>query len=87
MPTKSIIALPLAVGAVLILSPQPSLALQKRFGAADGDACTVRTLPDGTKVPGKVEGLECCSNTDANDCVVILKPFPGLSGSPTIKRN
>lgn len=43
---------------------------------ADGDACIVRTNPDGTTVPGTVKGLECCSKTDTSDCVVILKPFP-----------
>lgn len=43
---------------------------------AEGDACTVRTNPDGTKVPGTEKGLECCSTKDATDCVVILKPFP-----------
>lgn len=44
---------------------------------ADGDSCTVRIKPDGTKVPGTEKDGECCSNTDSNDCVIILKPFPG----------
>ena len=44
--------------------------------AADGDACTVRTNPDGTTVPGTEKGLECCSTANPTDCVVILKPFP-----------
>ncbi len=44
--------------------------------SAEGDECTVRTLPDGTKVPGKEKGLECCATADPNDCVVILKPLP-----------
>lgn len=43
---------------------------------AEGDACTVRTKPDGTNVPGTEKGLECCSTADPKDCVVILKPFP-----------
>ncbi len=43
---------------------------------AEGDACTVRTNPDGTKVPGKETGLECCSTSNPSDCVVILKPLP-----------
>lgn len=43
---------------------------------ADGDACTVRTNPDGTTVPGTVKGLECCSTASPDDCVIILKPFP-----------
>ncbi len=51
----------------------------RRFGSlgADGDSCTVRTNPDGTSVPGTEKGLDCCSNADPNDCVMILKPFPG----------
>jgi hypothetical protein len=44
---------------------------------AEGDSCTVRTNPDGTKVPGTEKGLECCSTANPTDCVVILKPFPG----------
>lgn len=49
-----------------------------RFGGlgANGDACTVRTNPDGTTVPGTEKDGECCSNADSNDCVLILKPFP-----------
>ena len=43
---------------------------------AEGDACTVRTNPDGTTVPGTEKGLECCSTANPTDCVVILKPFP-----------
>lgn len=44
---------------------------------AEGDACTVRTNPDGTTVPGTEKGLECCSTADPTDCVIILKnPFP-----------
>lgn len=50
---------------------------------ADGDACTVRTNPDGTTVPGTEKGLECCSTADPNDCVIILKPFPSFSYSLT----
>ena len=46
---------------------------------ADGDACTVRTNPDGTTVPGTEKGLECCSTADPSDCVIILKPFPKFS--------
>ena len=49
--------------------------LRIRFGA-EGDACTVRTNPDGTTVPGTEKGLECCSTAKPTDCVVILKPFP-----------
>jgi len=48
----------------------------RRGLAADGDACTVRTLPDGTKIPGTVNGIDCCSTADPTDCVIILKPFP-----------
>ena len=48
-----------------------------RWGVAvEGDACTVRTNPDGTTVPGTEKGLECCSTANPTDCVVILKPFP-----------
>jgi len=44
---------------------------------ANGDSCTVRTNPDGTKVPGTEKDGECCSNSDSTDCVIILKnPFP-----------
>lgn len=43
----------------------------------DGDSCTVRIKPDGTKVPGTEKDGDCCSNADPKDCVVILKPFPG----------
>lgn len=49
----------------------------RRGLAVDGDACTVRTLPDGTKVPGTEKSGECCATADPNDCVIILKnPFP-----------
>lgn len=43
---------------------------------ANGDSCTVRTNPDGTKVPGTEKDGECCATADTTDCVVILKPFP-----------
>lgn len=44
---------------------------------ANGDSCTVRTKPDGTKVPGTEKDGECCATADPTDCVIILKPFPG----------
>lgn len=52
-----------------------SSELRIRF-SAEGDACTVRTNPDGTTVPGTEKGLECCSTATPTDCVIILKPFP-----------
>jgi len=58
-----------------------SAALSRGGLGVDGDACTVRTNPDGTKVPGTVSGLECCSTAKPTDCVIILKPFPGGSFS------
>ena len=61
-----------------------SAALRIRGGlGANGDACTVRTNPDGTKVPGTEKDGECCSNADTTDCVIILKPFPSWSYSFT----
>lgn len=44
--------------------------------AVNGDSCTVRIEPDGTKVPGTEKDGECCSNSDSTDCTIILKPFP-----------
>jgi hypothetical protein len=52
----------------------PSSARQANVGA-DGDACSIET-PDGSTIPGKVKGLECCRVSDPDDCVVILKPMP-----------
>lgn len=58
---------------------QAKSALRASGGlSADGDSCTVRTNPDGTTVPGTVSGLECCATADSKDCVIILKPFPGV---------
>jgi hypothetical protein len=54
-----------------------SLALRTQVaagGLTDGDSCTIER--NGLKIPGKVNGLECCSVLDTKDCVVILKPFP-----------
>lgn len=55
-----------------------SAELRIRTGlGVDGDACTVRTKPDGTTVPGTEKDGSCCNDADPNDCVVILKnPFP-----------
>jgi hypothetical protein len=58
--------------AVSVLTPWPSVARQKGLGA-NGDACTVRT-----GVPGSEKDGECCSTSDPKDCVIILKPFPGV---------
>lgn len=57
-----------------------SAPLMTRSGlGANGDSCTVRTKPDGTKVPVTEKCGECCATADPSDCVVILKPFPGSS--------
>jgi hypothetical protein len=55
-----------------------SAALMKGGLGANGDSCTVRTKPDGTKVPGTEKDGECCATADPTDCVIILKPFPGV---------
>ncbi len=63
---------------------QTSAELRIRTGlGANGDACTVRTNPDGTTVPGTEKDGECCSNADTTDCVIILKPFPKVMYSFT----
>ena len=90
MPVKSTLgAVSIALVALFVLSSEPSVALQRGLGAT-GDACTVRTKPDGTTVPGKDNGKgECCSTADETDCVIILKPFPSeaiKSGNKTLKQ-
>jgi hypothetical protein len=59
---------------IALVAAWPSSARQANV-SADGDSCTIET-PEGLKVPGKVNGLECCSVVDPDNCVVILKPMP-----------
>jgi hypothetical protein len=62
------------MSALILAAAASPAAAKPRFSVnADGDACTVRT-----GVPGKENGLECCAVADPKDCVVILKPFPGV---------
>ncbi len=69
------------LGGALLLVGSDAMAVDSAGTHADGDSCTIDR--DGLKIPGTVKGLECCSVLKANDCVVILKPFPG--SVPTAK--
>jgi hypothetical protein len=62
-----------------------AFALDNQVGLEDGDSCEINQ--NGVKIPGKVRGLECCSVSDSNVCVVILKPFPESSIRPKLKIN
>ena len=62
-----------------------AFALDNKAGLEDGDSCEI--YYHGIKIPGKVKGLECCSVSDSNVCVIILKPFPQSSIKPKLKIN
>lgn len=75
---RSRIATRLTAGSLagaLLLAAATVMAADSGGTHADGDSCTIDR--DGLKIPGTVKGLECCSVLKADDCVVILKPFPG----------
>ena len=75
----------LMVLAVLTSVSSDAFALDNQVGFVDGDSCEIDR--NGSKIPGKVKGIECCNNLDSNDCVVILKPFPTNSAKPKLKIN
>ena len=68
------------LGVALVLVGPEAMALDS-VGSKDGESCTIDR--NGLKIPGTVKNGECCSTLKADDCVVILKPFPG--SVPTVK--
>lgn len=67
-----------AVLATLALSPVTPASAMSRSFSADGDNCSI-DLDSGLKEPGTMKGNECCSVFTPTKCVVVLKPFPGIS--------